>query len=155
MFRPSKECLEIAKNAVAVGASCLWMQIGIKNDEARSIAEAAGLTVIMDRCPKIEHSRLSGLLGHGGFVSGLLSARRQTVPNPPHPLRNGGYIESSNPETLRCMLEHALMVPPGPVTPLYQTASFTFDDAAMQLVFMICRSRGMYMAGCLILQLQR
>ena len=100
VFRPPKECLEIAENAVAIGASCLWMQIGISSEEAASIAESAGLAVIMNRCPKIEHSRLSGLLGNGGFVSGLLSARRQTVQNPPRPLRNGGYIESNNPETL-------------------------------------------------------
>ena len=130
VFRPPNECLEIAKNAVAIGASCLWMQIGIYCEEAASIAEAAGLTVIMNRCPKIEHSRLSGLLGNGGFVSGLLSARRQTVPNPPRPLRNGGYIESNNPETLAV---HAGTRPDGAtgarITPLYQTASFTFDDA--------------------------
>ena len=130
VFRPPHECLEIAKNAIGIGASCLWMQIGICCEEAASIAEAAGLTVIMNRCPKIEHSRLSGLLGNGGFVSGLLSARRQTVPNPPRPLRNGGYIESNNPETLAV---HAGTRPDGAtgarITPLYQTASFTFDDA--------------------------
>ena len=130
VFRPPKECVEIAENAVASGASCLWMQIGINSEEAASIAEAAGLTVIMNRCPKIEHSRLSGLLGNGGFVSGLLSARRQTVPNPPRPLRNGGYIETNNPETLAV---HAGTRPDGAtgdrITPVYQTASFTFDDA--------------------------
>ncbi|MDC0062777.1 aminotransferase class I/II-fold pyridoxal phosphate-dependent enzyme [Candidatus Puniceispirillum sp.] len=130
VFRPPKECLEIAENAIAIGASCLWMQIGINSEEAASIAEAAGLAVIMNRCPKIEHSRLSGLLGNGGFVSGLLSARRQTVQNPPRPLRNGGYIESNNPETLAV---HAGTRPDGAtgarITPLYQTASFTFDDA--------------------------
>ena len=65
VFRPPKECLEIAKNAVEIGASCLWMQIGIRSEEAASIAAAAGLKVIMNRCPKIEHSRLSGLLGNG------------------------------------------------------------------------------------------
>ena len=130
VFRPPEECLEIAENAVLIGASCLWMQIGIKSESAALIAEAAGLTVIMNRCPKIEHSRLSGLLGNGGFVSGLLSARRQTVPNPPRPLRNGGYVESNNPETLAV---HAGTRPDGAtgarITPLYQTASFTFDDA--------------------------
>ena len=46
------------------------MQIGIESDEAAAIAQAEGLTVIMNKCPKIEHSRLSGLLGNGGFVSG-------------------------------------------------------------------------------------
>ena len=130
VFRPPKECTEIAEDAAAIGASCLWMQIGISSEEAASIAEAAGLAVIMNRCPKIEHSRLSGLLGNGGFVSGLLSARRQTVPTPPVPVRNGGYIESNNAETLAV---HAGTRPDGAtgarITPLYQTASFTFDDA--------------------------
>ena len=106
------------------------MQIGIESEEAASIAEASGLTVIMNRCPKIEHSRLSGLLGNGGFVSGLLSARRQNVSKPPPPLRNGGYVESNNPETLAV---HAGTRPDGAtgarITPLYQTASFTFDSA--------------------------
>jgi O-acetylhomoserine (thiol)-lyase len=129
VFRPPEECLEIAKNAVEIGASCLWMQIGIRSEEAASIAAAAGLKVIMNRCPKIEHSRLSGLLGNGGFASGLMSARRQTVPKPPLPLRNGGYIQSNNPETLAV---HAGTRPDGAtgarITPLYQTASFTFDD---------------------------
>ncbi|MDC1383752.1 aminotransferase class I/II-fold pyridoxal phosphate-dependent enzyme [Candidatus Puniceispirillum sp.] len=130
VFRPPQECPDIARQAIASGASCLWMQIGIESDEAAAIAQAEGLTVIMNKCPKIEHSRLSGLLGNGGFVSGLLSARRQTVPTPPIPLRNGGYVESNNPETLAV---HAGTRPDGAtgarITPLYQTASFTFDDA--------------------------
>ncbi|MDC3234693.1 aminotransferase class I/II-fold pyridoxal phosphate-dependent enzyme [Candidatus Puniceispirillum sp.] len=130
VFRPPRECIEIAENAIAIDASCLWMQIGIESEEAAIIAEAAGIKVIMNRCPKIEHSRLSGLLGNGGFVSGLLSARRQTVPKPPVPVRNGGYIESNSPETLAV---HAGTRPDGAtgarITPLYQTASFTFDDA--------------------------
>ena len=151
-----RNVLEIAENAVAIGASCLWMQIGIKSEEAASIAEAAGLTVIMNRCPKIEHSRLSGLLGNGGFVSGLLSARRQTVPNPPRPLRNGGYIETNNPETLAV---HAGTRPDGAtgarITPLYQTASFTFDDADHAAsLYDLQEPWVMSMVGCPILQLQ-
>ena len=130
VFRPPQECPDIARQAITLGASCLWMQIGIESAEAAAIAQAEGLTVIMNKCPKIEHSRLSGLLGNGGFVSGLLSARRQTVPTPPIPLRNGGYVESNNPETLAV---HAGTRPDGAtgarITPLYQTASFTFDDA--------------------------
>ena len=85
VFRPPNECLEIAEDAVATGASCLWMQIGICCEEAASIAEAAGLTVIMNRCPKIEHSRLSGLLGNGGFVSGLIVSETSNCPKPTSP----------------------------------------------------------------------
>ena len=47
VFRPPRECIEIAENAVEIGASCLWMQIGIESEEAALIAEAAGIKVIM------------------------------------------------------------------------------------------------------------
>lgn len=58
VFRRSEDCEEIARDAVAIGASCLWLQLGVVNDEARRIAEAGGLAVVMDRCIKIEHARL-------------------------------------------------------------------------------------------------
>jgi uncharacterized protein len=61
VFRPSAETPEIARQAVAIGARVLWLQFGIESDEAREIAEAAGLTVIMNRCMGATH----GLLGLG------------------------------------------------------------------------------------------
>jgi uncharacterized protein len=58
VFRRAELCPPHAREAVAVGASCLWLQLGIVSVEAGSIASAAGLSVVMDRCTKIEHARL-------------------------------------------------------------------------------------------------
>lgn len=54
----------------------LWMQLGVRNDEAAARAEAAGMKVVMDRCPKIEYGRLSGEIGWTGVNSRTISARR-------------------------------------------------------------------------------
>lgn len=59
-FRRSELIPDIARSAVTIGAKCLWMQLGIVNDEARAIAQDAGLDVIIDKCTKIEHQRLYG-----------------------------------------------------------------------------------------------
>lgn len=56
-FRRSADIPPIAEEAVAIGASSLWMQLAIENDEAAALALAAGLDVVMDRCVKIEHQR--------------------------------------------------------------------------------------------------
>jgi uncharacterized protein len=50
----------VARVAVAAGAGALWLQLGIRNDEARAIAEEAGLTYVEDRCLKVDHARLLG-----------------------------------------------------------------------------------------------
>ena len=54
VFRRAEDLPEVARQAVAIGASVLWGQIGVKHPEAAKIAEAAGMKVAMDRCPKIE-----------------------------------------------------------------------------------------------------
>ncbi len=59
-FRRSEEMLDIAREAIAIKARVLWMQLGVVNVEARNLAESAGLEVIMDRCTKIDHSQLLG-----------------------------------------------------------------------------------------------
>jgi predicted CoA-binding protein len=58
VFRPSDAAPDIAHQAVAAGASALWLQLGITSEEARSIAEAAGLLYVEDRCLIIEQRRL-------------------------------------------------------------------------------------------------
>ena len=56
VFRPAQEAPEIARQAVAIGAKVLWLQLGIVSEDARRIAEAAGLTVVMDRCMGATHA---------------------------------------------------------------------------------------------------
>ncbi|WP_052004067.1 CoA-binding protein [Gordonia aichiensis] len=57
VFRPSADCPQIARDAVAAGAKALWLQLGITSPEARVIAEEAGLLYVEDRCLKIEQRR--------------------------------------------------------------------------------------------------
>ena len=58
VFRPSEEAVDIARQAVDLGAKVLWLQLGVRSDEARTIAEEAGLTVVMDRCMGATHREL-------------------------------------------------------------------------------------------------
>ncbi len=60
VFRNPDDCVPVARDAVAIGAKVLWMQLGVVNEEAKRIAEAGGLTVVMDRCIKIDHMDLMG-----------------------------------------------------------------------------------------------
>jgi len=76
VFRRTEDVLPIAAQAIAIGAKCLWQQIGVKNVEAARLAEAAGLDAVMDRCVKIEHARLFGGLHWAGVNTGVISARR-------------------------------------------------------------------------------
>jgi hypothetical protein len=76
VFRRTEDVLPIAEQAIAIGAKCLWQQIGVKNEQAAALAAAAGLDVVMDRCVKIEHARLFGGLHWAGVNTGVISARR-------------------------------------------------------------------------------
>lgn len=76
VFRRTEDVMPIAEQAVAIGARCLWQQIGVRNEAAASLAAAAGLDVVMDRCVKIEHARLFGGLHWAGVNTGIVSARR-------------------------------------------------------------------------------
>src|SRR4051794_15925361 len=58
VFRPAAEAMHIAHQAVAIGAKVLWLQLGITSDEARQVAEAGGLTGVMDRCMGAIHREL-------------------------------------------------------------------------------------------------
>ena len=87
VFRGSEAALETTREAIRLreekGIEVVWMQLGVRNDEAAAEAEAAGLTVIMDRCPKIEYGRLWGELGWGGIDSGVISSRRPRLVRAP------------------------------------------------------------------------
>ena len=76
IFRNSEAALGITKEAIRIGAHVVWMQLGVRNDEAAQLAEDAGLKVVMNRCPKIEYGRLSGELNWAGVNSRRLSSRR-------------------------------------------------------------------------------
>jgi hypothetical protein len=76
VFRRSEDVPPIAEQAVAIGARCLWQQIGVRNEAAATLAENAGLDTVMDRCVKIEHARLFGGLHWAGVNTGVVSARR-------------------------------------------------------------------------------
>src|SRR6202012_3493608 len=80
IFRESRYAPDIARETVAeknrLGVKVLWMQLGVISEEARQIAEDAGLTVIMDRCPKIEHGRFSGELGWMGINRKIIDNRK-------------------------------------------------------------------------------
>ena len=75
-FRKSADIPPLAEDAIAVGAKCLWLQIGVSNEEAATRARSAGLDVVMDRCVKIEHARLFGGLNWAGVNTRVISARR-------------------------------------------------------------------------------
>ena len=78
IFRRSEHVPPIVETAIATFPDTLrtiWMQIGVTNAEATECAEAAGLTVIQDRCPKIEYQRLFGELRIGGFATGVIRSK--------------------------------------------------------------------------------
>jgi predicted CoA-binding protein len=78
-FRQADEMPDLARAAVAKGAKVFWMQLGLRNDEAARIADAAGLDVVQNRCVKIEHARLMGGLHWAGVNTGVVSAKRELV----------------------------------------------------------------------------
>jgi uncharacterized protein len=80
IFRNPAAAHDVVREAIALkdklGIKVIWMQLGVRNDEAAAEAEASGLKVVMNRCIKIEYGRLSGEIGWAGVNVGILSARR-------------------------------------------------------------------------------
>ena len=77
IFRRSDAVPDIVDTALAAfpGLQTIWMQIGVKHAEAAARAERKGVTVVQDRCPKIEYQRLFGELRKGGFATGVISSK--------------------------------------------------------------------------------
>jgi O-acetylhomoserine (thiol)-lyase len=131
VFRASDAVGPIVEDAIAVGAKVVWMQLGVRNDEAAARAEAAGIEVIMNRCPKIEFGRLGGELSWSGVNSGIIRNRpaqaptdRQTKPR---------ALPAANIEYgFETRAIHAGAAPDpttgARATPIYQTTAYVFDD---------------------------
>ena len=79
VFRRPAEVPRIAEQAVAIGARCLWQQLGLADPTADALARSHGLDSVMDRCVKIEHARLFGGLGWAGVNTRVISAKRPRV----------------------------------------------------------------------------
>jgi predicted CoA-binding protein len=79
IFRRADAVPPLVDQAIAKGAKVVWMQLGVRHDEAAAKAEAAGLEVVMNRCPKIEYSRLHGELAWSGVNTGIISSKRRKL----------------------------------------------------------------------------
>lgn len=77
IFRRSEHVLPIVEEALEAlpNLRTVWMQLGVENADAAALAEARGITVVQNRCPKIEYQRLFGELRMGGFATGVISSR--------------------------------------------------------------------------------
>lgn len=76
VFRRASDLPAVVDEVVTLGSPVVWFQLGLINDEAAATARAAGLTVVQNRCLKIEHARFHGGLHLAGFDTGVISARR-------------------------------------------------------------------------------
>ena len=131
VFRASDQVGPIVDDAIAIGAKVVWMQLGVRNDEAAAKAEAAGIEVIMNRCPKIEFGRLGGELSWSGVNSGII---RNRAPEPPTERKaKPRALPSANVSYgFETRAVHAGAAPDpttgARITPIYQTTAYVFDD---------------------------
>ena len=131
IFRASDQAGPVVYDAIAIGANVVWMQLGIRNDEAAARAEAAGVEVVMNRCPKIEFGRLGGELSWSGVNSGII---RNHAPEAPTERRTKPRtLPSANVSYgFETRAIHAGAAPDpttgARITPIFQTAAYVFDD---------------------------
>lgn len=131
VFRASDAVGPIVDDAIAIDARVVWMQLGVRNDQAAATAEAAGLQVIMNRCPKIEFGRLGGELSWSGVNTGIIRNRAAEPPTPrrrkPRPLPADDVTYGFETRAV-----HAGAAPDpatgARATPIYQTTAYVFDD---------------------------
>jgi O-acetylhomoserine (thiol)-lyase len=131
VFRPASEAGAIVDQAIQVKAPVVWLQLGLRNDEAAAKAEAAGIEMIMNRCPKIEFGRLGGELSWSGVNSGIIRNRAPQAPRPRRPKE-----QSAPSHNLTYGFETRAIhagASPDPTTgarstPIYQTTAYVFDD---------------------------
>jgi predicted CoA-binding protein len=76
IFRRSEDAPPVVDDAIRVGAKVLWLQLGVRHDQAAEKARAAGLAVVQDRCPKIEYGRLFGEIGWAGVNRRMISSKK-------------------------------------------------------------------------------
>ena len=131
VFRASDAVGPIMEDAIAIGAKIVWMQLGVRNDAAATMGEAAGLEVIMNRCPKIEFGRLGGELSWSGVNSGIIRNKAARPPtdrrNKPQPLPATNVTYGFETRAIHAGAQ------PDPTTgarstPIYQTTAYVFDD---------------------------
>lgn len=79
VFRHPGAVPQIAEEAVAIGAKCLWLQFGVISEEGAEAAYKRGLDVVMDRCLKVEHARYRGRMHWLGLNTGKITARRSDI----------------------------------------------------------------------------
>jgi predicted CoA-binding protein len=79
VFRKHDDLPGVLDEAIAAGAKTLWLQLGSWHEDVAADAERAGLSVVMDRCVKIEHARFHGGLHLAGFDTGVISSKRQVL----------------------------------------------------------------------------
>ena len=131
VFRASDAVGPIIDDAIAIDAKVVWMQLGVRNDEAAARAEAAGIEVIMNRCPKIEFGRLGGELSWSGVNAGIIRNRAAEPPT-----RRSGKPRRAPTAKVEYGFEtravHAGAAPDPTTgarsTPIYQTTAYVFDD---------------------------
>jgi len=130
MFRAANAAPGVVADAIAIGAKVVWMQLGIRNDEAAATGEAAGLEVIMDRCPKIEFGRLGGELSMSGVNTGIIRNRPAEPPTPRKQRQRRAAVPAEYGFETKAV--HAGAAPDlatgARTTPIYQTTSFVFED---------------------------
>ncbi len=133
VFRAPEFAPPIVDDAIAIGAKVVWMQLGVRHDAAAAKAEAVGIEVVMNRCPKIEFGRLGGELSWNGVNSGII--RNKPAQLPTDAIKTQTPKLSAQPNVTYDFETKAVHAGAQPdpttgarITPIYQTSAYVFDD---------------------------